>query len=45
MDHAINDSGAQDKATMRRLGIAVFCMCIGALGLVALAITVGRNLH
>jgi hypothetical protein len=45
MAQAISDSSVQDKATMRRLGIAVFCMCIGALGLVVLAITVGRALH
>lgn len=30
-----------DKTTMRRLGLAVFAMCCGALGLVFLAVTVG----
>lgn len=42
MNQVISNTGNQDKATMRRLGIAVICMCIGALGLVALAITVGH---
>lgn len=42
MNSATIDSGTQDKATLRRLGIAVLCMCIGALGLVALAITVSQ---
>lgn len=33
-----------DRTTLRRLSLAVFAMCIGALGLVAIAIAVG-NLH
>lgn len=33
---------AEDKTTMRRLGVAIFAMCIGALGLVALAIFVSK---
>lgn len=44
MTQAIGDSATQDKTTLRRLGIAVFCMCIGALGLVVLALTVGHSL-
>ncbi len=45
MNQAISDLGTQDKATLRKLGIAVFCMCIGALGLVVLAVTVGHHFH
>lgn len=45
MQQTIGDYGSQDKSTMRRLGIAVTCMCIGALGLVALAIAVGNSFH
>lgn len=32
----------EDKATLRRLGFAVLAMCVGALGIVALAISVGH---
>ncbi|MFT3930211.1 MAG: hypothetical protein QM709_07915 [Spongiibacteraceae bacterium] len=45
MSQTAGNYSVQDKATMRRLGIAVTCMCIGALGLVALAIIVGNNFH
>lgn len=34
-----------DKATMRRLSLAVLAMCVGALGIVVIAITVGRLYH
>ncbi len=43
--HTLQDSALQDKTIMRRLALAVGCMCIGALGLVVLAITVGRHFH
>jgi hypothetical protein len=39
----LNDN-VEDSATLRRLGIAVGCMCIGALMLVATAVTVGNLL-
>jgi hypothetical protein len=39
----VTDSAA-DRATLRRLGIAVGCMCLGALMLVATAVTVGNLL-
>lgn len=45
MSQTAGNYSVQDKATMRRLGIAVTCMCIGALGLVALAIIVGNSFH
>lgn len=34
-----------DKTTMRRLGMAIFGMCVGTLGIVVLAITVGKHFH
>lgn len=39
-----NEVTIDDKTIMRRLGLTVIAMCVGALGIVALAITVG-NLH
>ncbi len=32
----------EDKATLRRLGIAILSMCFGALALIAIALTVGH---
>ena len=45
MNSAITDVGVQDKATLRKLGIAICCMCVGAMGLIVLALTVGHYLH
>ena len=43
MDQSIEMNGnAEDSATLRRLGIAVGCMCLGALMLVVAAVTVGN---
>jgi hypothetical protein len=39
----LNDH-AEDSATLRRLGIAIGCMCLGALMLVAAAVTVSHLL-
>ena len=36
------DYNAEDSATLRRLGIAIGCMCLGALLLVAAAVTVSH---
>lgn len=33
---------AEDKNTLRSLGLAVLGMCVGALGLVAMAVLVGH---
>jgi hypothetical protein len=32
----------EDRATLQRLGMAIGMMCVGALGLVAAAITLGN---
>jgi len=32
----------EDKATLRRLGMAVLAMCAGAMCLIVVAMTVGR---
>lgn len=43
MSHAIdNNTTVADKATMRRLGMAVMAMCAGTIGIVVLAIIVGQ---
>jgi hypothetical protein len=43
MSHIENsDILVDDQTTMRRLGFAVLAMCVGALGIVALAIIVGQ---
>ena len=34
---------AEDKTTMRRLSVAIFAMCLGTLGIVVLAVTVGHH--
>jgi len=36
------NSNVDDAVTVRRLGTAVGMMCLGALGLVAVAITLGN---
>lgn len=45
MNHAADDHTAvDDKTAMRRLGVAIMAMCVGALGIVVIAIAVG-HLH
>jgi len=45
MSHAVDDhTTVDDKTAMRRLGLAILAMCVGALGIVAIAIAVG-HLH
>lgn len=44
MSHAADHTTVDDKTTMRRLGLAVMAMCVGAIGLIVLAISVG-SLH
>ena len=45
MDSSVEVNGnAEDIATLRRLGIAVGFMCLGALLLVVTAVTVGNLL-
>ncbi len=41
MSHAANHPTADDKTTLRRLALAVLAMGCGALGLVALALSIG----
>lgn len=36
------NSNVEDSVTLRRLGTAIGMMCLGALGLVAVAITLGK---
>lgn len=38
------NGNVEDSVTLRRLGMAIGFMCLGALGLVAAAITLGNML-
>lgn len=45
MNHAVDDHAVvDDKTAMRRLGVAIVAMCVGALAIVVIAIAVG-HLH
>lgn len=44
MNNVTNDNTATDKNAMRRLGMAIMAMSVGAIGLAILAITIG-HLH